>query len=311
MLGIGGAVGGNGGAAGGATGITSFAVVTDRYDNVRSGANTAETQLTTSNVNSTQFGLLFSRSISGTDYGQPLYAGGISVGGVKHNVVYVATEHDMVYAFDADSASASAPLWSRSLGPSLTGYDPGCADMSGSDNQIGITSTPVIDLAHNVIYVVAKTSTNQQLHELDLGTGADVTGSPSTIGAGPMTFDPKIHLNRPGLLLLNGIIYIGYGSHCDAGAYHGWVLGYNATTLQPESVYNSTPSGSQGAIWQGGTGLSTDGTNIWASVGNGSTNGNNTGYSVRSPDAQRRRIEHHGSLPGGLPTVTTICRAGS
>ena len=149
-----------------------------------------------------------------------------------------------------------------------------------ADNQVGITSTPVISLADNVIYLVAKTNTNQQLHALDLGTGADVTGSPSTIGAGPMSFDPRIHLNRPGLLLLNGVIYIGYGSHRDAGAYHGWVLGYDAKTLQLQSVYNSTPSGSQGAIWQAGTGLSTNGTDIWASVGNGSNNGNNTGYSV-------------------------------
>jgi hypothetical protein len=281
---VGGGAAGGGGATGGSTGITSFAVVTDRYDNVRSGANSAETQLTTSNVNSTQFGLLFSHSIIGAVYGQPLYAGGVSVAGVKHNVVYVATEHDMVYAFDADSPSASTPLWSRALGPALTigagqAYDPGCNDMS-ADNQVGITSTPVISLADNVIYLVAKTNTNQQLHALDLGTGADVAGSPSTIGTGPTTFDPRIHLNRPGLLLLNGIIYIAYGSHCDAGAYHGWLLGYSATTLQMVSVYNSTPSGNQGAIWQSGSGLTTDGTDVLAAVGNGSTNGNNVGFSV-------------------------------
>jgi hypothetical protein len=281
--GTGGGGAGSGGAGGGA-GITSFAVVTDRYDNLRSGANMAETQLTTSNVNTNQFGLLFARAVTGVVYGQPLYAGGIAVGGVKHNVVYVATAHDMLYAFDADSPSASAPLWSRSLGPALTigagqSYDPGCNDMS-ADNQVGITSTPVISLADNAIYVVAKTNTSQQLHELDLGTGDDVAGSPSTIGAGPMTFDPRIHLNRPGLLLLNGIIYIAYGSHCDAGSYHGWILGYDAKTLQNVSVYNTTPTGSQGAIWQSGTGLSTDGTDIWVAVGNGSTNGNNVGFSA-------------------------------
>jgi hypothetical protein len=213
--------------------------------------------------------------------GQPVYAGGISVGGVKHNVVYVATEHNMIYAFDADLASASTPLWSRSLGTSLplsaAGYDPGCSDMQ---NEVGITSTPVISLADNVIYVVAKTSTNQQLHALDLGTGAEVTGSPSTIGVGPMTFDARIHLNRPGLLLLNGIVYIAYGSHCDNGQYHGWILGYDAKTLQLQSVYNATPSGSQGAIWQSGVGLTSDGTDIWATVGNGTTGGNNMGNNV-------------------------------
>jgi hypothetical protein len=272
---------GSSGTNGGGTGITNLAVATDRYDNTRSGANTAETQLTTSNVTAAQFGLLFSRSITGYVYGQPLYAGGISIAGVKHNVVYVATEHNMIYAFDADSASASAPLWSRSLGTSLplsaAGYDPGCSDMQ---NEVGITSTPVISLADNVIYVVAKTSTNQQLHALDLGTGAEVTGSPSTIGVGPMTFDPRIHLNRPGLLLLNGIVYIAYGSHCDSGQYHGWIIGYDAKTLQLQSVYNATPSGSQGAIWQSGVGLTSDGTDIWATVGNGTTGGNNMGNNV-------------------------------
>ncbi|MES1164564.1 MAG: hypothetical protein ABUR63_02300, partial [Verrucomicrobiota bacterium] len=214
-------------------------------------------------------------------YGQPLYVGGVAMGAAKHNVVYVATEHNMVYAFDADSAAASMPLWSRSLGTSLTlgggGYDPGCSDMQIED---GITSTPVISLADNVMYVVAKTNSNQQLHALDLSTGLDVTGSPSTIGAGPMTFDPRIHLNRAGLLLLNGTIYIAYGSHCDAGSYHGWILGYDAKTLQLQSVYSSTPSGGQGAIWQAGVGLASDGKDIFATVGNGSAGGNNMGNNV-------------------------------
>jgi PQQ-like domain len=285
----GGGAGPTGGASttGGATGdggatITSFAVVTNRYDNARSGANTAETQLTTSNVTAAHFGLLFSRPmITGHVFGQPVYAGGISVSGVKHNVVYVVTEHNMIYAFDADSAAASAPLWSRSLGTALplsaAGYSPGCSDMQ---TEVGITSTPVISVADNVIYVVAKTISNQQLHALDLGTGADVAGSPSTIGAGPMTFDPRIHLNRTGLLLLNGTLYIGYGSHCDNGGYHGWILGYDAKSLQLQSVFNSTPSGNQGAIWQSGVGLTSDGKDIWTAVGNGSTNGENAGFSV-------------------------------
>ncbi len=134
----------------------------------------------------------------------------------------------------------------------------------------GITSTPVISLADNVIYVVAKTNSNQQLHALDLATGADVTGSPSTIGAGPDDVR-SAHPPQPrGLLLLNGTIYIAYGSHCDAGQYHGWILGYDAKTLQLQSVYSSTPSGSQGAIWQAGVGLASDGKDIWATVGNGS-----------------------------------------
>ena len=160
----------------GGTGITSFAVVTNRYDNARSGANTAETQLTTSNVNSAHFGLLFSRSISGYVYGQPLYAGGISVGGVKHNVVYVATEHNMI--------TRSTPTRLRRVGTALVALAGRAVDPRGGRAtipaaaicriEVGITSTPVISLADNVIYLVAKTDSNQQLHALDLATGADV-----------------------------------------------------------------------------------------------------------------------------------------
>jgi len=286
-VGAGGGNVGAGGAGGGVVGgdasapVSAFSVVTNRYDNLRSGSNTSETILTTSNVTQAKFGLLFSRTIVGSSYGQPLYVGGVTVNGTKHNVVYVATEHNMVYAFDADSAAASAPLWSKMLPAPLVlgggGYDPGCADMH---DEVGITSTPVISTADNRIYVVAKIPGGQRLHALDLGTGADAQGSPANIGAGTAGFNPDIHLNRTGLLLLNGIVYIAYGSHCDAGGYHGWLFGHDAKTLAQKSVYNSTNSGTKGAFWQSGVGLSSDGTAVWASIGNGTSGGENMGQNV-------------------------------
>ena len=142
---------------------------------------------------------------------------------------------------------------------------------------VGVTSTPVIDPSAGLIYVVDKTDGKHMLHALSLTTGKDV---PTPTVVGPTGFDSNIHLNRPGLLLLNGIVYIGFGSHCDAGAYHGWVFGHNATTLALEITYNTTPSGSEGAIWQGGVGLSSDGTNLWFSTGNGTQSGDNVAMSV-------------------------------
>ena len=297
VVGSGGAaVGGNAGGKGmaGATGtggtpptggttVSAFSVVTNRYDNARSGSNMSETMLTTSNVNAAKFGLLFSRTINGYVYGQPLYVGGLTIAGAKHNVVYVATEHNVVYAFDADAPTPDAPLWSKTLGTPLTlgggGYDPGCTDMQ--QKEVGITSTPVISLADNKIYVVSKTSTDQQLHALDLATGDEAAPSPVSIGKTAMTaFDPQIHLNRLSLLLVNGVIYIGFGSHCDAGSYRGWFYGYDAKTLTLKTVYNSTPSGSKGALWQSGMGPASDGTDIWMTVGNGSTGGDNMGNNV-------------------------------
>jgi len=269
--------------AGGATGAGGsgerLAVVTDRYDIARSASTLRETILNTDNVTRGRFGLLFSRAITGNVYGQPLYVAAVDFGGgVQHNVVYVATSHNWIYAFDADGLAddpaAADPLWSRMLGePLLLGagadYDPGCTDMR---NEVGITSTPVISLADNKIFVVAKVPGDQHLHALDLATGADADGSPVSVGNMAMTaFDPTIHLNRTSLLLLDGVIYIAYGSHCDRGAYHGWLFGYDAKTLQLVRTYNSTPTGTWGAIWQSGVGLSSDGNDIFATVGNGTS----------------------------------------
>jgi hypothetical protein len=286
--GSGGATGGSGG--GGATGGIGggggspppggTVVATNRYDNGRSGWNSKETILNTTNVASAQFQLLFSLPITGAVYGQALYVPGLTVSGAKHNVVYVGTEHNMIYAFDADATGA--PLWSKQLEASIPfpisadGY-PKCGDMSAT-KEVGITSTPAIDVAGGKIYLVSKTRGTHKLHALDLVTGAEAAGSPVDIkGTG---FNSDLHMNRPGLLLQDGIVYIAFSSHCDEQAYHGWVFAYDAKTFEQKGMINTTPGGSKGGIWQSGMGLAGDGKgNVLFCVGNG-TMGANLGYNV-------------------------------
>jgi len=263
--------------------VNGLVVDTIGYDNARSGANTKETILNTGNVNAAKFGLLFSRTIVGASYGQPLYVSGVTINGAKRNVVYVATVENNVYAFDAEAPSASAPLWQKNLGGTLSlvsGFNPGCLDMSGSNSVVGITSTPVISVADGKLFLVAKGPDNHKLHALDLATGAQAAGSPAAIGAGMADFDSNHHLNRTGLLLANGVIYVGFGSHCDKDSYHGWVFGYDSKTLQKTASFNTTPAGNRGAIWQSGAGLATDGTDVFAVVGNGNSGGTNYGQNI-------------------------------
>lgn len=262
----------------------TYAVTTNRYDNARSGVNLQETKLTTTNVNANQFGLVFSRTVDGQIYGQPLYVGGLTMSDKKiHDVVYVATEHNTVYAFDADDATAAAPLWSLNVGPSGSNV---CDNLSP---EVGITSTPVIDQAAGTIYFISKGQEGggwvQRIHAVNVITGAERPGSPAVIAAsaagtgagsvaGNIAFDPSTQLNRAGLLLVNGVVYAAFASHCDTGNYHGWVLGYayDGTAFKQALAFNVSPNGSEGGIWQGGVGLSSDGTNIFVVVGNGSTN---------------------------------------
>jgi hypothetical protein len=268
--------------------ITNYpGTFTYHNDNMRTGVNSDETVLTPANVNQNQFGRLFSYPLDGIAFASPLYVANVNIPGQGyHNVVYVATENDSVYAFDADGRS-SAPLWHDSfLGPGVTPIpcaDTGdCADIP---TQMGITGTPVIDPSSGTLYVVAATKkgTNyvQRLHALDITTGAEKFGGPVVIQAtvpgtgdgssgGSLPFDPLTQNQRAGLLLNNGVVYIAFGSHADYPPYHGWVFGYNATSLQQVMVYNVTPNGSQGGIWQGGGGLSTDSTgDIYFTTGNG------------------------------------------
>ena len=231
----------------GLLGLGLISVLTYQYDNSRAGANSQESILTPANVNASQFGKLFSQPVDGYLYGQPLYLPGVNIPGKGvHNVVYVATEHDSVYAFDADSAMA--PLWQVSfLNPSCRGdFSSGrrYRIATRSTPEIGITGTPVIDPQAGTIYLVAMTKESgsyvQRLHALDVATGAEKSGSPVAIqasvpgtgeGGSTLVFNPRNYKQRPGLLLLNGVVYTGWSSHCDIGQYHGWLIGYDAKTL--------------------------------------------------------------------------------
>jgi hypothetical protein len=264
---------------------TDFAVLTNRYDNARTGVNAGETQLTQSNVNVAHFGQLFSRTVEGQIYADPLYVGGLSIAGAPHNVVYVATEHDKVYAFDADRPSLSSPLWTKDIGPSGSMSLIGCQDIT---DQIGVTSTPVIDPATGTLYVVAKVHTASawlyQLRALDVTTGADqhpaVTITATVPGTGvesvngEITFDPFTHHNRDGLLLAGSTLYIAFASHCDHRSYHGWVFAYDTTNLSAAPhVLITSPSSQKGGIWQSGVGLTADANGIYTGVGNGAKTG--------------------------------------
>jgi hypothetical protein len=254
-------------------------VLTYHNDIERTGQNLTETILTPNNVHSSAFGKLGTLPVDGLVDAEPLYVSKLMVAGAPHNVVFVVTEHDSAYAFDADTF---AQLWKVSiLGVNETTSDTrNCGQVAP---EIGITSTPVIDLnagAHGTIYLVAmsKNGSNyfQRLHALDITTGAEETGSPTTIQAtfpnlaGNTTFDPKQYKERVGLLLMNGVIYTGWASHCDIGPYTGWVMGYSQSTLQQVSVVNITPNGGEAAIWMAGAGLAADTSNyIYFLAGNG------------------------------------------
>jgi chitodextrinase len=266
--------------AGSATAYTSnlSGVTTYHEDNMRSGDNLAETVLTPANVNSSTFGKLSSVPLDGQALAQPLYAENVVIPGQgTHNVVYVATEHDSVYAYDADGRS-STPLWKDSfLGAGITTVPAGdtgeCCDIAP---EIGITSTPVIDRSTNTIYVVAKTKEGantyvQRLHALDITTGAEKFGGPVVIQAsvpgtgagssgGRVPFDSLHENQRTGLLLLNGKLYFGFSSHGDIQPYHGWILGYDATTLQQTLAFCLTPDQEGAGVWMSGGGIATDST---------------------------------------------------
>lgn len=271
-------------------------ILTQHNDNARTGANLNETVLNTSNVNANQFGRLFTRDLDGYPYAQILYVSQLKFpDGSTHNVIYVATEHNSVYCYDADDPNAAMPLWQVNLGPSVPARDfaDWCADLVP---EVGITSTPVIDLATGTLYVEAETEEQSQffhkIHALDILTGAEKLGGPRMVTAtvdgtgdgsvnGKVVFDPKTHFNRPGLLLqknvkvgnmMRDVLYVGYGSHCDIRPYHGWVMAYDAKTLDPLGVYCTTPNGWGGSPWQSGMGLTADGNNdVYFLTGNGTT----------------------------------------
>jgi hypothetical protein len=258
-------------------------VLTYKNDLSRSGQNLTESTLTLANVNSAGFGLLRNLMVDGKVDAQPLYVSRLSVSGSAHNVVYVATEHDSVYAFDADTGSV---LWQASLlasGETLSDTH-GCSQVVP---EIGITSTPVIDRsagAHGTLYVVAMSKDaaaayHQRLHALDLVTGAELLSGPADITAtyptaagGASTFSPGQYEERAALLLLNGTIYTSWTSHCDIAPYFGWIIAFSASTLSRSAVLNVAPnSGGAGpAIWMSGGGPAADSSgNIYLLTANG------------------------------------------
>jgi uncharacterized protein (TIGR03437 family) len=281
-------------------------ITTYRNNLARSGENLNEIVLTPANVNAAQFGKIFSHSVDGQIYAQPLYLPAVKIPGRGiHNVVFVATEHNSVYAFDADSAVGpnSDPLWQVSL------TDPKTQETVVTPAEVmncftitpelGITGTPVIDPSTNTLYVVAMTKRDylqfHRLHAIDVTTGAERAGSPIMIEASypgngdglfsssPVKFDSYFHKNRSGLLLLNGVVYAAWTSHCDSRVYHGWITAYDAKDLHQVAVFNSTPNANRASFWMGGAAPAADAEgNVYAVSGDGQFDppGSNFGDSV-------------------------------
>jgi hypothetical protein len=264
-------------------------VLTQHNNNSRTGANLNETVLNTSNVRPGQFGKLFSRSVDGQIYSQPLYVSNLAMAGAGiHNAVFVTTQHNSVYAFDADDPDQSAPLWKVNLGPSVVMPNNEFGNRYGPYHdlfpELGIASTPAIDLKTNTLYVVAFTKElgvyHQRLHALDLGSGEEKLGGPVEIGGsvpgtgdgsvgGRVSFEARQHLQRPALLLSNGVLYVAFASHADTDPYHGWVFAYDAGTLKQLDLFCTTPNGGEGGIWQSNRGPVADAEgNVYVMIGN-------------------------------------------
>ena len=288
-------------------GVTNLAgVFTYHNDLSRDGNNSNEYALTTANVTSSTFGKLFSCTVDGAVYAQPLWAANIMINGVKRNVVFVATQHDSLYAFDADvNTTPCTPLWQVNLidsahggsssetsvpsGPSGNLVGGGAGDITP---EVGITGTPVIDPSTNILYVVSKSviasgpTFFQRLHAIDLTTGNERSGSPVTItgtfpgtgdGGTTDTFSPRQQNQRPGLALVNGVVYIAWASHEDRAPYYGWVIGYNVSNLSQSAVLNVTPNAGYGGIWMGGGAPAADSSNnLYLITGNGRFDATNT-----------------------------------
>jgi len=266
-------------------------ITTSQVDNARTGAWLHETTLTPANVNPQQFGKLFSWKVDGDVYAQPLFVPAVDVPGKgRHDLVYIATEHDSIYAFDAYGNPAN-PLWQVSLlkqdDSPVPGGDTACFFITP---EVGITSTPVIDIKTGTLYVLARTKKShlvslneyhQQLHALAITNGVEKFGGPVEIQAsvpgkgdgssgGRIAFGPLRENPRAALLLSNGTVYLSWASACDVGPYHGWVMAYDALTLKQKAVINVSPDADDGGIWASDTGIAADKDGrVYAATGNG------------------------------------------
>jgi len=285
-----------------ASSLARSQVLTAQYDNARTGASLNERVLTPRNVNVTQFGKLFALKADGDVYAQPLYMPDLEIPGKgKHNVLFIATENDSVYAFDADGSS-TAPLWHVSLANPGEGVKP----LSEEDVScffisplVGITPTPVIDLKSGTLYVLARTKERkgflhgdeykQRLHALAVTTGVEKFGGPVEIRAavqgdgagssvGQINFDPLRENPRAALLLANDMVYLAWASSCDVGPYHGWMMAYDAHTLAQKAVFNTSPDAGESGIWQGDAGPAADRDgSVFVVTGNGAFDGTTKG----------------------------------
>lgn len=259
-----------------AAALVTGQVLTTQYDNARSGATLTETLLTPATVNVNRFGKVFTYTVDGDVYAQPLFVPHLDIPGKgTHDVVFVATEHDSVYAFDA-SDTPTTPLWHVNFLDAAKGI----ATVSDRDAEcpfitpeIGITPTPAIDLKTGTLYVLSRTKTGrssfaQHLHALAITTGTEKFGGPAAVQAAG--FDPLRELPRPGLLLDHGQVYLTWSSSCDVEPYHGWVMAYDAATLKQTAALNVTPNGTEAGIWQSDNGPAADAAgHVYVSTGNG------------------------------------------
>ncbi|HTD23969.1 MAG TPA: discoidin domain-containing protein [Terriglobales bacterium] len=261
--------------------LSQVSVLTRSYNNQRTGTNVSETALTQSNVNSSQFGKLFQLEVDDQVFAQILYMPGLSIAGGTHNTIFVATANNSVYAFDAETAGA--PLWQRNFNNGgrpthNTEVGTGCNPYVDFSGNIGIVGTPVIDASTGTMYFVARTVENgatvQRLRAINIATGADRSSNAAVV-ISASGFDPTIQNQRPSLAFSSGVIYIGWASFCDTGAYHGFLAAYNASTFAQLGVFNTTPSGSQAGIWMSGWAPAFDSNgNLYVSTGNGTSDAN-------------------------------------
>jgi hypothetical protein len=308
---VAGAGAGSGGTAGtgGIAGATSASVLTYHNDNARTGLNPNELVLAPSNVSAGRFGKRFSQPVDGYVYAQPLFVPGLKIAGQSHDVVFVVTESNSVYAFDADAAGPV--LWHTNVGTSLS-----CMDLNDCGDLVpgaGITGTPVIDPIAQTMYLVSliksSTGAHHYLHAVDLTTGAEKLGGPVEIsptapgkGAhsqnGMVTFDPATHYQRCALLLAGGVVYIGIGSNAESDSdNHGWIVGRKAADLSSAMTLCTSPDDNWASLWQGGGGLASDATGyIYAETANGTfdadTGGKDYGDSALKLDATGKVVDY-------------------